>query len=146
MAILNAYPFDSDFFVALKVLWSNLGRATTKEGGVLLATLACEQRVGYHALYHRGSRRERELRDSIAKRIEGRKLIIFSPNLSPRELSQILPEDGNIEVYGDMDDAVKEAGLPKRARVVIFPTAPLSILSQNGGPSQLSKMVKFITD
>jgi len=70
MAILNAYPFDSDFFVALKALWSNLGRLTTKTGGILLATLACEQRIGYHALYHRGSRREKELRDSIAKKIE----------------------------------------------------------------------------
>ena len=128
----SAYPLDSDFFAALKALWSDLGRVTTKEGGVLLATLACEQRLGYHALYHRGSRREKELKDSIAKKIEGRKLIIFSPNLSTRELSQILPEDGNIEVYDNIDDAIKGADMPEGARVVLFPTAPLSILSQNG--------------
>ncbi|MEM2936173.1 MAG: nickel-dependent lactate racemase, partial [Candidatus Bathyarchaeia archaeon] len=132
MAILNAYPLDSDFFVALKVLWSDLGRVTTREGGALLATLACEQRVGYHALYHKGSRREKELKDSIAKKIERRKLIIFSPNLSPRELSQILPEDGNIEVYDNIDDAVKGTHLPEGATVVLFPTASLSILPQNG--------------
>ncbi len=132
MAILNAYPLDYDFFVALKVLWNDLGRVTTREGGVLLATLACEQRLGYHALYHKGSRREKELRDTIAKKIKGRKLIIFSPNLNSKELSQVLPKDAKIEVYDNIDDAVKEAGLPERARVVIFPTAPLSLLSQNG--------------
>jgi len=131
IVIANSYPADVDLIQATKVL--NTGYSLLKEGGTLVLATPARDRIGYHALYQKGGRLpmiERATRRDTMKNRERKKqnLIIFSPNLTAKEVHQIFPSDAI--VINSTENLVNRlenlhVGKHNKIIVTVLPFAPL---------------------
>ncbi|MEW5989118.1 MAG: nickel-dependent lactate racemase [Chloroflexota bacterium] len=127
IAILNAYPKDSDLVQlinALNVAGRDLRRVIKPSGSVVLAT-ACTHGVGVHYLSGTGMRGHGPIhRQKLGLGQHG--LIIYSPNLSPLDIQHY---PGDTCLFNEWLAAI--AALQRRhgeqAAVSVFPTAALQL-------------------
>jgi len=90
VAVLNAYPMDTDLFQAGKAFGVSK-KLLSVQIQVLLA--GCPDGFGYHALCGPGGRFNQRERDTVRKGLEGRQLIICSKNVEIHDIRMKYPDN-----------------------------------------------------
>ena len=134
VVVFNAYPKDTDLVQignALNAVGRDLGRAMKANGSAVLVT-ACTHGAGIHYLFSVGMRgHSKSDRTRIGLGEHG--LIIYSPNLSYRDVMHTFPPDTLL--FNEWRQVVEE--LERRhgesASVTAFPCAALQ-LPEDGAP------------
>jgi len=132
VVITNAYPLDTEMFQIVKALW--MMREVPKRNGVIVLLAACSEGRGYHALYQMGGRLwippEKSWLKRVCTRTESSKkrLLIVSPNLNRKDISQIFPEE-DTELFRSWEEASEEIKRQcgEKINVTIFPCAPIQV-------------------
>lgn len=104
IAIINAHPLDIDLFQSPKALAMNGGSPTAREGGAVLLTSACPEGVGFHAWAGKGGRGWSGLRHMLPAQLSNRRLLLYSPNLSPAQVRSTVAEE--VRFFDDFEEAV----------------------------------------
>lgn len=126
---LNSYPKDTELLQAGNAMnvFRSAGRPLLAPGGTVVITTCCPTGRGYHSLHGQGMRL---YRSPIAKPfLEGREIVVFSPNLSRRDFEVSFAREYR---FFDAWPALAEylgRKHPGAASVGVFPLAPLQILS-----------------
>jgi len=125
LAVVNAYPMDTELFQAGKGLWA--GVEATREDGTIVLLAACSEGRGYHALVQKGGRLWRPPASLAGRRLGGRRLMIVSPNLSLKDVRQNYPRETSL--FGNWDEALRELRKDPdhRISVAVFPCAPIQV-------------------
>lgn len=132
--IFNSYPKDTDLIQAINALnpLLNTKREIIKESGYIIITTASTEGEGYHSLGGHGMRLF-QYNDNfpwVKKIIKGKKLIIFSPNLSNNEVYKYYTD--SVLYFNNWDFLINEIRKKynRGCNVGIFPCAPLQIISK----------------
>jgi len=132
IGIFNAYPMDTEFYQgnkALNVLFSAKRKCIVRKGGaVILATNASEGR-GFHSLYGPRMRLHRDWTDQplFKERLEGRRLFIFSPNVSKKDVMEYV--SSQVPFFKTWEGLVRALSeIYKKPKVVVFPSGSLQIV------------------
>jgi len=132
VVITNAYPLDTEMFQIVKALW--MMREIPKGNGVIVLLAACSEGRGYHALYQMGGRlwippeKSWLKRDCTRTESSKKRLLIVSPNLNRKDISQIFPEE-DTELFRSWEEASEEIKRQcgEKINVTIFPCAPIQV-------------------
>lgn len=126
VAVVNSYPMDTDLGQAMRALW--IGCKAVEKGGTIVLSASCPEGRGYHALYGKGGRHWKPPEGQMEA---GGRLILFSPNVSPKEAYGIWPEGAL--VYNTWQEAKEEVERihGSKAKVVVFPNGTTSITFQD---------------
>jgi len=125
VAILNAYPLDTEMYQINKSLWA--GYESVHKGSIVLFA-KCSEGRGFHALLQKYGRLwTPPEKGGMAEKLQDRTLIIVSPNISYRDVEQNYPR--GIVLVRKWKEAVAE--LKRRhegdVRVAIFPHSAIQI-------------------
>jgi nickel-dependent lactate racemase len=94
VGIFNAFPKDNEFIQASNAfnVWSDRTEPLVRPGGTLVLMTAGSEGRGFHSLADTGMRLAVRPDHRPAGRIfEGRQLIVFCPNVSPADVSDLHP-------------------------------------------------------
>jgi nickel-dependent lactate racemase len=125
---LNAYPKDTELLQAGNTLncYRSAKRPLVREGGTIVVTAACSTGRGYHSLHGKDMRL---YRTPVAKPfLEGREVIVFSPNLNRRDFEVSFWKDYRFANSWADVVSILSARHGASASVGVFPLAPLQIL------------------
>lgn len=126
IAVVNAYPLDTELFQAAKALWA--GVETTDENGTIVLLAACPEGRGFHALFQKGGRLWKPPEESSTGELLGeRKLWILSQNLNLKDIHQIFPRDALL--FKSWDEALHELQRHhnQHAEVAVLPSTPIQV-------------------
>jgi len=125
IAVVNAYPLDTEMFQAVKALWA--ARESTKKDSTVILLAACSEGRGYHALVQMGGRLWTSPEKSRSRRTGNRRLWIVSPNLNVKDVHQQFPDD--TQLFRSWREALEELqGVYKgKTNVAVFPCAPIQV-------------------
>jgi nickel-dependent lactate racemase len=130
MAIVNAYPTDTDLIMAEKAIVAGL--QSTRNDGTIVLIAACREGLGYHLLQERKQGLRRLGQDWESKtHLEqsaywgNRKLMILSPNLNSRELRKCLFLSTNTQLFKSWDELLEtvQSNCENGVRTGIFPSS-----------------------
>lgn len=129
--LLNAYPKDEELLQVGNAF--NAYRCDpppAREGGTVIVSAACPHGRGYHSVHGPGGR---IYRDPVRRPyLEGRELVIFAPTLSEHDVRKSFHADYPHARSWDEVLALLARRHPTGGRMLVFPTAPLSISSVEG--------------
>jgi len=137
VGIFNAYPKDTEAiqsFNALNPTWVQ-GDPVVREGGTVVITTASPEGAGVHSHEGFGMRGYEEYRRLLAKAemFRGRKLIVYSPNLTPLETRHVFPAGCIVCNRWPRVIELLQEWSPRRPRVVVFPAASFQLVSSKFG-------------
>jgi nickel-dependent lactate racemase len=128
VVVLNAYPKDTELLQAGNTLncYRSAKRELAKEGGTIVITAACSTGRGYHSLHGKDMRLYRS--PSAKPFLEGRDVVVFSPNLNRRDFEVSFWSQYRFATSWSqvVDYLCEKHG--SGASVGVFPLAPLQIL------------------
>lgn len=122
---INAYPMDSELFQAAKAL--EVAKAYPG-ARVLVLMASCDEGFGHHWLCGPGGRMHAKEREDMRRKLEGRELIIVSPNIGRHDILKKFPPDTLL--FEDMARAVthiEETMAGCVGKVLFFPCAPIQV-------------------
>jgi len=125
VAILNAYPLDTEMYQINKSLWA--GYESVHKGSVVLFA-TCSEGRGFHALLQKHGRLwTPPEKGGMAEKLQDRTLIIVSPNISCSDVEQNYPR-GIVLVRG-WEEAMAELRRRHKgdARAAVFPHSAMQI-------------------
>ncbi len=129
VGIFNAFPEDTELVQAQKALNVWTGNETcrlVREGGKVVVATASSDGLGFHSLADRGMRLYAPVghRKSVSSIFGSRKIIVFSPNCSPKDLLERYPEQVIIRnTWGDVLEELKDGSSAQS--VSVFPNGSL---------------------
>jgi hypothetical protein len=128
-AIISGYPMDREFNQSIKALAPGAGMHSVKDGGAILFLSMAVDGGGYHALNYRAGRLG-NFKEKTRRQLGASKLVIYSPNVGPREVYERLPEE--VGLHKDLEQALAAfvALLPSLATVNVFPHGGISLLAK----------------
>lgn len=125
--LLNAYPKDGELLQAGNAFnaWRAAERPLARPGGTVIVAAACPRGVGHHGLHGPGRRLYR--RPVERSYLEGRELIVYAPSLTTDKV-RISFWDGYPHARRWEEVVTRlEARHPRGGRMLVFPTAALSL-------------------
>ncbi|HSR12414.1 MAG TPA: nickel-dependent lactate racemase [Thermodesulfobacteriota bacterium] len=132
VGIFNAFPEDTELVQAQKALnvWTgNDYCCPVKEGGKVVIATASSDGLGFHSLADRGMRLYNPVgrRKSVSNILQGRTIIVFSPNCSRADLLERYPEEVTIRnTWKDVMNELKNGSSGQS--VSIFPNGSLQYI------------------
>ena len=129
VGIFNAFPEDTELVQAQKALNVWTGNETcrlVREGGKVVVATASSDGLGFHSLADRGMRLYAPVghRKSVSSIFGSRKIIVFSPNCSRKDLLERYPEQVIIRnTWGDVLEELKDGSSAQS--VSVFPNGSL---------------------
>lgn len=125
IAILNAYPLDTEMYQINKSLWA--GYESVHKGSIVLFA-ACSEGRGFHALLQKYGRLWIPPEEGgMAEKLQERTLIIVSPNISYKDVQQNYPEE--VVLVRGWQEAMAELKSRHKGdvRVAVFPHSAIQI-------------------
>jgi nickel-dependent lactate racemase len=132
IAVVNAYPCDTEFILAIKALnvFHQGCEDTVKKGGTIVLISASTEGKGVHYLSEKGMRvhvrydADPRIREILA----GRRLCIFSPNILKQDAHEYFPPEA--ELYSSWNSLKKrlEKVHGDNAEVGVFPCSTLQLM------------------
>lgn len=127
IGIINAYPMDIDLFQSPKALSASGGATTVRKGGAILLAAACTEGVGYHIWAGRGGRGWSGRRRLLPPHLADRRVLLYSPNLSPAQVEGTLVDD--VSFFSEFEEAIEALTRDYASpRVNLFPQGALAQL------------------
>ncbi len=126
-ALLNAYPKDGELLQVGNVFnaYRNCDPPPVREGGTVIVSAACPHGRGYHSVHGPGGR---IYRDPVERPyLAGRELVVFAPSLSTHDVRKSFWEGYAHARSWDEVLGFLRARHPEGGRMLVFPTAPLSL-------------------
>ena len=126
---LNAWPKDGELLQIGNALncYRTARAPLLKPGGTVVITACCQLGRGYHSLHGPGMRLHRP--PSAKSYLEGREVVVFSPNLSEQDFRVSFAPGYRLFTTWDSLAAHLAARHPGSPSVAVFPAAPLQMLS-----------------
>ena len=132
VAILNAYPKDTELFQASLALqlYASAKTGIVKKGGVIVITTASTEGGGFHSLegYHM---RLYGYHDQ-SKNLEDRTLCIFSPNVTPHEVRKYYSDSTLYFNEWNKLTAYLQERFPDQCSIGVFPCASIQLAADSG--------------
>ncbi|MCL4302297.1 MAG: DUF2088 domain-containing protein [Anaerolineae bacterium] len=123
VAVFNAYPKDTELMLGFNALnpGYGIGEQLVQPDGTVVVTMAASEGYGFHSI---------NTRQGFAYSPElawGRRLIVYSPNLTQADIQRFCP-DGTL-LFKEWPSLVKmlEAQYPGRTRVVVLPYGTIQL-------------------
>jgi nickel-dependent lactate racemase len=126
---LNSYPKDTELLQAGNAMnvFRTAHRPLLTPGGTVVVTTCCSTGRGYHSLHGQGMRLYRTPGEKPF--LEGREVVVFSPNLSRRDFEISFAKTYRFfESWPALSEYLGDKHR-RAATVGVFPLAPLQILS-----------------
>lgn len=134
LAICNQYPFDTDVIQNIRALnpFAMGDVKIVRDGGTIVITAAALEGASFHFMSSRGGRLFRTLDNfsHVGKILAGRKVHVFSPNLSPVDVRDYFPQATLFKRWEDVVARIKADYGAKPLKTVVFPYAPMQIVQE----------------
>ena len=132
LAICNTYPFDLDVIQIIRALNPfAMGNAEiVREGGTIVMCSAAPEGGGFHFMSSKGGRLFRSIDDfgKVGRILSGRKVYVFSPNLSPTDVRDYVPHATLFKKWEDVVSQIQSDSGQEPLKTVVFPYGPMQIV------------------
>lgn len=127
VGVFNAYPKDNEFVQAAMAfnIWTSAKTPIVHEGGTVVLCSASSEGPGFHSLH--GPQMRLANRGNMRERFAPRELVIFSPNIHPKDLTPATREAATLCRTWEEVLTVLRARHGAGTRVAVFPCGAIQL-------------------